>query len=183
MNLIHKSEAKAHQNGQVCRVYEYDFPKENDVNNAVAILDGRYPERGYAINRKCKELIYIIEGAGVVVIGGQLQVLGEGDTGLVVMGEEYYLVGKMKLLITSVPAWRPDQAENIGKDEPVNIVYTNWKGETGDRDIMPLQVWYGMTKWHPAKQWLLRAFDLDKQAERDFALKDIAQVQGRDDDV
>ena len=182
MNLIHKSEAKAHQNGQACRVYEYEFPNENVFNNAVVNLDGRYPERGYAINRKCKELIYVMEGAGVVVAGGKLQVLGEGDMVLIATGEEYYLVGKMKLLITSVPAWRPDQAENIGDDEPVRIGYTNWKGEKGDRHIQPLQVWYGATQWHPEEQWLLRALDVEKQAERDFALKDIVQVQRRNDD-
>ena len=173
MNLIKKTEAKTHQNGPACQVFEYEFPDENDVDNAVVSLDGRYPERGYAINRKCKELIYVMEGAGVVVADGQLHVLGEGDMGFIVTGEEYHLVGKMKLLITSVPAWRPDQAENFGDDEPVRIRYTNWKGETGDRYIMPLEVWYGATQWHPEEQWLLRALDVEKQAERDFALKDI----------
>ena len=182
MNLIHQTEAKAHQNGQACQVYEYEFLKENDINNAVAKLDGRYPERGYAVNRKSKELLYVMEGAGVVVAGGKLHVLSEGDTGLIATGEEYYLVGKMKLLITSVPAWRPDQAENIGGDDPVRIGYTNWRGEKGDRNILPLEVWHGATQWHPEEQWLLRAFDVEKQAERDFALKDIVQVQRRNDD-
>ena len=81
MNLIKKTEAKTHQNGPACQVFEYEFPDENDVDNAVVSLDGRYPERGYAINRKCKELIYVMEGAGVVVADGQLHVLGEaGET-------------------------------------------------------------------------------------------------------
>lgn len=31
-----------------------------------------------------------------------------------------------------------------------------------------------MTEWHPEEQWFLRATDLDKKAERDFALIDIA---------
>jgi WYL domain len=56
--------------------------------------------------------------------------------------------------------------------QPVRLTYTNWRGETSERTITPLRVYYGSTDWHPEPQWLLRAFDHDKQAERDFALKD-----------
>jgi len=52
------------------------------------------------------------------------------------------------------------------------LVYTNWRGETSVRTITPIRVWFGSTDWHPEPQWLLRAFDHDKNAERDFALKD-----------
>lgn len=53
------------------------------------------------------------------------------------------------------------------------IVYKNWKGEVGLRRIKPIQVFYGATEWHPAAQWLLKALDVEKNAERDFALGDI----------
>lgn len=56
---------------------------------------------------------------------------------------------------------------------PVEIGYTNWRGEYGRRRIIPLQVWFGATDWHPEPQWLLRAIDADRNAERDFAIKDI----------
>ena len=29
---------------------------------------------------------------------------------------------------------------------------------------------FGSTQWHPEPQWLLQAWDVDKDAERDFAL-------------
>jgi len=56
--------------------------------------------------------------------------------------------------------------------DPVELTYTNWRGETAVRKIRPLHIWFGATDWHPEAQWLLRAFDVEKQAERDFALKD-----------
>lgn len=56
--------------------------------------------------------------------------------------------------------------------EPVTLTYTNWRGETAARTLIPLYVWFGSTEWHPEPQWLLRATDIDKGAERDFALKD-----------
>ncbi len=51
--------------------------------------------------------------------------------------------------------------------------YTNWKGVTKTRKVRPKVIWFGNTEWHPDHQWLLTAFDVDKQAERDFAMKDI----------
>ena len=40
------------------------------------------------------------------------------------------------------------------------------------RTITPKRIWWGATDWHPEPQWLLTAFDAEKQADRDFALKD-----------
>ena len=51
--------------------------------------------------------------------------------------------------------------------------YTNWEGKTAVRRVRPIEIWYGKTEWHPKSQWLLRAMDLDKNEERNFAVKDI----------
>ena len=55
----------------------------------------------------------------------------------------------------------------------VQIVYKNWKGITATRCIIPNDIFSGSTEWHKEEQWLLNAFDIDKQASRAFALKDI----------
>lgn len=71
--------------------------------------------------------------------------------------------------------------------EPVTLTYRNWRGEVAERAIIPRRVWFGSTDWHPEPQWLLTAWDVEKNAERDFALKDFGQpaapavkVQARD---
>ena len=56
--------------------------------------------------------------------------------------------------------------------KPIEIAYTNYRGETSLRTITPQRVWFGSTKWHPEPQWLVTAYDHDKQAVRDFAFKD-----------
>ena len=61
------------------------------------------------------------------------------------------------------------------ESQPVTLTYTNWKGETAQRRIIPHRIWWGSTEWHPEPQWLLTALDVDKQADRDFALKDFGQ--------
>lgn len=55
------------------------------------------------------------------------------------------------------------------------IIYTNWRGETAERTITPISIWFGHTEWHKEDQWLLKAIDTEKDAERDFALKDIKE--------
>ena len=55
----------------------------------------------------------------------------------------------------------------------VEILYLNHRGETATRTIIPRKVWFGSTKWHEDKQWLLHAFDAKKGETRDFAMADI----------
>jgi len=56
--------------------------------------------------------------------------------------------------------------------EPLVFEYTNWRGETSVRRVSPRRLWFGSTEWHPDRQWLLHAYDHDKQELRDFALAD-----------
>lgn len=57
-------------------------------------------------------------------------------------------------------------------DTPLTIGYTNYRGETAERTIVPRSIRFASTEWHPEPQWLLLAFDLDRNADRDFALRD-----------
>ncbi len=53
--------------------------------------------------------------------------------------------------------------------ETVAIVYTNYKGVKAARVINPVKLWYGKTEYHPVRQWLLEAWDVEKKAKRNFA--------------
>lgn len=55
----------------------------------------------------------------------------------------------------------------------VEIVYTNYKGKTATRRIIPERMYYGKTEYHPEEQWLLVAHDVEKKAQRTFAVCDI----------
>lgn len=54
--------------------------------------------------------------------------------------------------------------------------YRNYRGEVSIRQVQPMRVYFGNTEWHPESQWLLEAADLEKNAVRDFAMKDILRV-------
>lgn len=55
-----------------------------------------------------------------------------------------------------------------------SLVYTNYRGETSTRELHLVRLWYGETTWHPQAQLLLRAFDYEKDAYRDFAVADFS---------
>lgn len=58
--------------------------------------------------------------------------------------------------------------------------YTNYRGEAGVRLANPTRLWFGSNEWHPEEQWLLDAFDLEKKADRVFALRDVELLPGED---
>lgn len=66
-----------------------------------------------------------------------------------------------------------ERAESLPPDGAVTIDYTNYRGERALRTVLPIRIWFGSTAWHPDKQWLLEARDLDREVARDFALADI----------
>lgn len=66
-----------------------------------------------------------------------------------------------------------DIATNLGT--AIEILYTNYRGETARRRVVPATLRFGATQYHPTPQWLLDAFDVEKQAERTFAMIDIQE--------
>ncbi len=56
--------------------------------------------------------------------------------------------------------------------EAITFAYTNWRGETAIRTVLPARIFWGANEWHPEPQWLMRALDVDRGEPRDFALKE-----------
>lgn len=69
--------------------------------------------------------------------------------------------------------WAQFHAAPPEPEKAIRVMYTNWRGETAERHIIPLRMYFGSTDWHPDKQWLIYAHDIDKGETRIFALKDM----------
>lgn len=65
--------------------------------------------------------------------------------------------------------------ETVTPETPgvVQVVYTNWEGKTAIRTILPRRLYFGETEYHKGMQYLLECFDVEKQAIRNYAMKDI----------
>lgn len=57
------------------------------------------------------------------------------------------------------------------------IKYTNYRGETQERCVVPLELFYGETQWHKGEQWFVRAFCLRNQDVRCFPFAGIKEWQ------
>ncbi len=66
------------------------------------------------------------------------------------------------------------------KEQHVEILYTNWKGETRKRTILPISIEFKSTQWHKEQQWILNAFDVEKGEDRCFAMADIKEWKSKE---
>jgi len=59
------------------------------------------------------------------------------------------------------------------QENPLTIEYKNWRGEVSMRSILPRRVYFSSNEWHTTPQWLLEAWDIDKDAIRIFAMQNM----------
>lgn len=57
------------------------------------------------------------------------------------------------------------------------FTYTNWKGETSERRALFTALQFGATEYHPEPQLLIHGYDLDKNAPRTYAVKDMHNIR------
>jgi hypothetical protein len=110
-------------------------------------------------------------------------VLGQGEEGCGEegMGEESGSGGQGGEVLGVEGKSMNDETKNEPKSGSVVIIrYTNHRGETANRRIVPIGIRFGSTEWHPEQQWLLEAFDLDRDATRSFAMRDILEWAQRE---
>lgn len=112
MKIIHKNQTKKFNNSESCVAIEYPMEVE-DFNGTIVELSGRYPSKGRVVNLKCKEMSYVVEGAGKVVVEGKEISLSKGDLVLIESGEKYFWDGKLTLFVSCAPAWYPEQHKEV----------------------------------------------------------------------
>lgn len=64
----------------------------------------------------------------------------------------------------------------IEEDNLIEFDYVNWKGEYSPRTVIVDSFFYGSNDWHIEPQWLMKAWDLQKEDFRVFAMKDMSNV-------
>lgn len=94
--------------GGVCTVFS---PDRNSVQSiAVVEQDGRYPEKGFSINSKCTETIFVLKGKFKVTYGDKKFILKSEDVFYIEPGYKYSISGKGVNLVAVTPAW--DKSQN-----------------------------------------------------------------------
>ena len=112
MKIIHKNQTNKFKNSKACFGDEYPLG-DKDINEAVIEVRGRYPDKGRVVNLKCKELAYILEGSGKIIVEGKETKFNKGDMFLICPNEKYYWQADCIILTACTPAFYPEQHKNV----------------------------------------------------------------------
>jgi mannose-6-phosphate isomerase-like protein (cupin superfamily) len=115
LEVVYQREAVASKGSPFISVFEYCM-KDKEINGAKVILKGRYPERGWVENLTCKEMAYVMDGSGKLVVEGKKFLLSKGDLVLILPKEKYYWEGKMTLFVPTTPAWTKEQHRHMEEE-------------------------------------------------------------------
>lgn len=64
----------------------------------------------------------------------------------------------------------------ISRGTVIEFDYVNWRGVSGHRKAEVMSTFYGSTEHHPEEQWLLKGYDMNKDAVRIFGMRDMSNV-------
>lgn len=109
MQVLYRQDSKTVQHNNACTVTEYKIDKDNQIDCAIIALSGRYPLQGSVMNQICKEMAYVVNGSGKIVVEDKEILMTVGDVVLIEPGEKYYWEGEMRLFVSCTPAWDPAQ--------------------------------------------------------------------------
>ena len=109
MELIKEEDSFKCSNSENCKNTEYSF-NDKDLDLGLAEITGRYPKKGYCLNEISKELIYILEGSGILYFKNSKIKFKKGDSILINNNEKYYWeCDYCKIAMFCAPAFKKEQ--------------------------------------------------------------------------
>ena len=115
MKYFKPTDIHTKQNTPDCTADEFAL-ELGHIGAAIIHLNGRYPEKGRALNHESLEMVYVLKGEGKVVIEGEEYTLTEGTLFAVEPGEKYYLEGNMDTFVVNTPEFEVSQHEWIEQE-------------------------------------------------------------------
>ena len=113
MELIKKEKAKSYSGDGYAGM---DYPSsDKDINFAVIKINGRSPKVGYQVNTNCKELLYIMNGNGILYMKENTCKFEfkQGDVILIDKNECYAFDGNFEAAVPCTPAWTVEQHKYV----------------------------------------------------------------------
>lgn len=112
MKIVQSDRAKIVVNSDTSKLLEYSIElNDKDVDFCINTISGRYPEKGYCTNEKCKEICYVLEGNGTINKKEAKIHFNQGDVILIDKEEVYYWDGNCKIIMICTPVWYKEQCK------------------------------------------------------------------------
>ncbi|MBU4339132.1 hypothetical protein KKD57_06325 [Patescibacteria group bacterium] len=87
--------------------------KELSDKAKFAVIETETGHEARIREKDCDFHYYILEGKGNFEIDGKIEECQKGDLAIIPSGSIFKYSGKMKLLLMTIPWWRPDQEETL----------------------------------------------------------------------
>lgn len=79
------------------------------LSGAISQINGRYPEKGFALNEVSKELAFVVAGDGKAVSPHGETSLDLGDVVLIQPNEPFAWEGNLTIFMATTPKFNPKQ--------------------------------------------------------------------------
>jgi hypothetical protein len=97
--------------------------------------------------------------------------------------QKQWLAGELDKAFTSarhaLAQQAPDAAQPVRVERLPDLTfwYRNYRGEVSQRRVVIRNLRWASNEYHKEPQWLLFAYDMDKEAEREFTVRDMAPTE------
>ncbi|MEK9143887.1 MAG: hypothetical protein AAB481_04670 [Patescibacteria group bacterium] len=110
MNIIPSSQTNKIQATPTTTIWEFEM-EEKAISGAIAQINGRYPEKGFVVNKVSKELVFVISGNGYIITPNQKRPIRVGGLVFLDKGETYAweAKGALTLFMATTPKFDPKQ--------------------------------------------------------------------------
>lgn len=108
MQIVKQKKTRRVEASTTTSVEEYCM-RGSAISGSTAIIYGRYPEKGFAVNTKSYELALVISGNGHIGTKRKKVAIELGDCILIKPDEKFYWDGHMAIFIACSPKWTSRQ--------------------------------------------------------------------------
>lgn len=112
MTIIHPKDTHKVIASDTTTIWEY-LMDEPSLSGAVAEINGRYPEKGFAANKISKELAFVISGRGTIITPKIKHTLEVGDVIFLDKGEQFAWEGTFSIFMVTSPKFNSHQHKII----------------------------------------------------------------------
>lgn len=114
MHIVKQKKTKRVDASSTTTVEEYRMA-HSTISGSTAIISGRYPEKGFAVNNTCHELALVLSGNGYIGTKRKRVAIELGDCILIKPKEKFYWDGHMAVFLACTPKWSPRQHTIVPK--------------------------------------------------------------------
>jgi len=97
------------------KIFDYLLPDENIGISYQEYANGRAPTKGWAVNKICYEIYFIVDGKAEVFLDNEHEYVEKGDLVIIKPKQKiYFIVDNLKMITITQPNFYYEQYEEVG---------------------------------------------------------------------